>query len=105
VRDISPAAEETRRNGSKIEIVVAKLSWNDTIDKIPTTFVSLAPEKLVIEEHADLLVGVFHIMWSDMPRRRTYRLRLQDLVSGSGDYFGTSLKCGFSEEDLLGEGN
>jgi hypothetical protein len=105
LRDISPAADKGHRNSSKIEIVVTKLSWKNATDKIPTTFVSLAPEKLVIEEHADLLVGVFHIMWSDMPRRRTYQLRLQELVSGSGDYFGTSLKCGSSEEDLLRESN
>jgi hypothetical protein len=99
MRDISPVEEH--RNLSKIQVVVTKLSWKDAADKIPTTFLPLAPEKLVLEEFTDLLVGVFHIMWSDMPRRRTYLLRLQDLVSSSGDYSGSKLKCGASEDDLL----
>ncbi len=99
MRNISPV--EDQRNLSKIQVVITKLSWKDAADKIPTTFVPLAPEKLVLEEFADLLVGVFHIMWSDMPRRRTYVLCLQDLVSGSGDYAGTMLKCGTSKDDML----
>jgi len=99
VGSISPVEEH--RNLSKIQVVVTKLSWKDVADKIPTTFVPLAPEKLVIGEYADLLVGVFHIMWSDMPKRRTYLLRLQDLVSISGDYAGTKLKCGTSNDDVL----
>ncbi len=83
-----------------ISVVQRKLKWGDNRDKIPTALVPLAPEKLVVEKNMDVLVGVFHIMWDDMPRRRTYQLRLQDLVSGSGEYFGSSLKCGPSEVDF-----
>ena len=102
VGDIFPASKKGRRNEGNVHVVVKKVSWSKSLEKIPTTFVPLAPEKLIVEENIDLLVGVFHIMWADMPRRRTYRVRLQELVSGSGNYFGTRLKCGQSN-DLLRE--
>jgi hypothetical protein len=79
------------------------LSWKNAPGKIPTTLVPLAPEKILLGENADLLVGVFHIMWADMPRRRTYPICLQDLISNSGDYLGTRLSCGTLEKDLLGK--
>jgi len=85
----------------KTSISIKKLDWSETRGQIPTAFVSLAPEKLIVEEDIDVLVGLFHIMWDDMPRRRTYRLRLRDVVTASGDYFGTSLACGSLEKDLL----
>ncbi|MHB8567992.1 MAG: hypothetical protein ACYC7D_14435 [Nitrososphaerales archaeon] len=62
--------------------------------KIPTTFVPLAPEDIDIrDEEADLLFGLFHIMWKDMPRPRTYRIRLVDKISSSGKYIGCTLEC------------
>jgi hypothetical protein len=76
----------------KISIYVTKLRTIDS--KIPTTFVPLAPEKLLFDDNADVLVGLFHIMWEDMPRRRTYKLCLKELVSSFGDYSGSSLVCG-----------
>jgi hypothetical protein len=88
-------------NDPKITFVRMKLSLSDARGKIPTSFLSLSPDRLIVEENIDVLVGVFHIMWDDMPRRRTYQIRLQDLVSKSGDYFGTSLKCGTSKDDVL----
>ena len=80
--------------------VVRKLSLGDKRDKIPTTFVPMAPEKLVVEENIDVLAGVFHIMWEDMPCRRTYRLALQDLVSPDGYYIGADLRCGSMRTSL-----
>ena len=82
-------------------MVVRKLALGKNERKIPTAFVSLAPEKLITSDKVDVLVGLFHIMWDDMPRRRTYRIRLQDLVSGSGDYSGASLICGALMDDIL----
>jgi len=70
---------------------------DDQWEKIPTTLVSMAPDKLLIEKDIDVLVGVFHIMWEDMPRRRTYKIRLCDAVSFDGTYVGCSLKVGFSQ--------
>ncbi|MCL4518849.1 MAG: hypothetical protein M1587_06595 [Thaumarchaeota archaeon] len=61
--------------------------------KIPTTFVPLSPEKLLYGDEADLLFGLFHIMWADMPRRTTYRVRLADLVTREGEYAGCKLAC------------
>jgi hypothetical protein len=40
-------------------------------------------------------------MWDDMPRRRTYKIQLQELISNSGDYTGTCLKCGHSNVNFL----
>jgi hypothetical protein len=98
-RRTSSSADKSDPDG-KTSIIVKKLNWKEKRDKIPTTFVSLAPEKLVIENGIDILVGVFHIMWDDMPRRRTYQIRLSDLVTSVGDYSGTSLTCG-NYKDLL----
>lgn len=84
-------------------LVVKKLKLGKNEGKIPTSLVSLAPEKIIVNGSIDVLVGLFHIMWEDMPRRRTYRLRLQDLVSSSGDYSGAGLICGASMKDILRE--
>ena len=84
-----------------MQVVRVNLSWKNAPNKIPTTLVPLAPEKVVLGTNADLLVGVFHIMWADMPRRRTYSICLQDLISNSGDYLGARLRCGALEKDLL----
>ncbi len=64
--------------------------------KIPTTFVPLAPEKLAIDRsEVDLMCGVFHIMWSDMPSPRTYGVKLSERLSFDGEYLGCSVVCTF----------
>ncbi|MGI0084618.1 MAG: hypothetical protein ACREBQ_06005, partial [Nitrososphaerales archaeon] len=45
------------------------------------------------EDSADLLCGLFHIMWADMPKPSTYALKLADLFSFSGEYLGSRLEC------------
>ncbi|MDG6908558.1 MAG: hypothetical protein JRN20_22550 [Nitrososphaerota archaeon] len=59
---------------------------------IPTTFVHLAPDKIVLEAKIDILFGLFHIMWKDMPRPRCYRVKLSELVNGKGLYLGCFLQ-------------
>ncbi len=86
-----------------IQVVRRELFWKDAPSEIPTTFVPLSPEKIILNQTADLLVGVFHIMWSDMPRPRTYPLCLQDVISASGEYLGTKLRCGNPGKDLFGD--
>ena len=98
---ISLPAYTGARDEEKSSIVIKRLAWKNDL-KIPTTLVTLAPDKLIIEENIDVLVGVFHIMWEDMPRRRTYRVRLEDVVSSTGDYIGAGLRCE-SSEDLFQE--
>ena len=79
----------------RIVTVVRYLDTSNFGNKIPTTFVPLGPEKILIEGAGiDVLVGVFHIMWEDMPRRRTYAIRLAESVSLEGRYLGASLNCG-----------
>lgn len=64
--------------------------------KIPTTFIALAPERIIFDTTgADVLCGVFHIMWSDMPTRRSYGLRLADKYSWEGERSGCFLICTF----------
>jgi hypothetical protein len=71
-------------------------------EKIPTTFVNLAPEKIVLDLIGiDLLGGVFHIMWSDMPARRTYGIRLADHYTSDGSSIGSSLVCTFPRERII----
>jgi hypothetical protein len=84
-----------------VTLVAKKLYLGTSGGKIPTAFVPLAPDKLVVKNDIDVLVGVFHIMWEDMPRRRTYQIRLQDLISESGEYFGTRLRCGSDQRELI----
>ena len=69
--------------------------------KILTTFVPLAPEKILVDKKIDLLVGLFHVMWEDMPRPMTYRIRLADLVAKSGNYLGSQIECGFPERHVI----
>jgi hypothetical protein len=96
--------EENRNKASHVkaqkpaDISVKTLPFSDS--KIPTTFIPLSPEKLEYGKYADVLVGVFHVMWEDMPRRRTYKIRLRDFVARSGDCIGTSLMCDTSEINL-----
>ena len=78
----------------KFVTVLKILSKSARDEKIPTSLVSLSPDKIVAENQIDVLVGLFHIMWQDMPRPRTYSIRLADLISFEGEYIGTSLKRG-----------
>ena len=69
---------------------------------IPTTLVPLSPEKIFFENNeADLLFGLFHIMWRDMPRRRVYKLRLLERISFAGEYIGSSLVCHNPDKKIL----
>ncbi len=75
---------------------------NSEREKIPTTFVNLAPEKIVLDlVGIDVLGGVFHIMWSDMPARRTYGVRLSDHYTHDGTSAGSSLICTFPTERII----
>ncbi|MHB1908688.1 MAG: hypothetical protein ACYCQJ_07420 [Nitrososphaerales archaeon] len=70
--------------------------------KIPTTFVPLCPEKIGWDKNCvDLLCGVFHIMWSDMPNPRTYGVKLSDQFSKEGRYLGSVLVCTFPRRTLI----
>ena len=76
-----------------------ELSSSENRGKIPTTFIPLVPEKLAIDgKGIDLLFGVFHIMWSDMPSRRTYAIRLCDTISNDGSYLGSELVSSFPKD-------
>jgi hypothetical protein len=88
---------EARKTSRKIVTVIKALTKTGHNEKIPTSLVSLSPDKLLAEKHIDVLVGLFHIMWEDMPRPRTYSIRLADLVSFEGDYVGAALNEGKSE--------
>ena len=68
---------------------------------IPTTLVPLAPDKMCIEKELDVLFGLFHIMWSDMPKPMTYRIRLAEHVTTLGDYSGCCLRVGFPRSHTI----
>ncbi len=68
---------------------------------IPTTFVPLAPDKIFSGEQIDLLFGVFHIMWKDMPKPKGYSLRLAEEISSEGSYLGCRLKYGFMHTETI----
>ncbi|HZW55103.1 MAG TPA: hypothetical protein VFF30_02340 [Nitrososphaerales archaeon] len=80
--------------GQTPEIVIIHLETFRGDNKIPTTFIPLAPDALrITQDGLDVLSGVFHIMWRDMPQPRTYRLRLSNLISFDGEYAGCWLEC------------
>ncbi len=81
--------------------MVKLVTENTPSEKIPTSLVSLSPDKILAEKQIDVLVGLFHIMWEDMPRPRTYSLRLADLVNFEGDYVGSALNRGPSGSNVL----
>ena len=84
-------------------LTVVKILSEDqsTREKIPTSLVSLSPDKILAGKQIDVLVGLFHIMWEDMPRPRTYSLRLADLVSFDGEYVGSVLNRGPAESSAI----
>lgn len=81
--------------------VTATIRPQPIVAKIPTTFVPLAPDRILVDKEIDLLVGLFHIMWEDMPHRRTYSLRLADIVSKNGNYVGCQIECGFPHKQII----
>ncbi|MGA2876629.1 MAG: hypothetical protein ABSE82_13960 [Nitrososphaerales archaeon] len=78
-----------------VETVIETLRTEGKRAIIPTTFVPLSPDKLLFGKEIDLLFGLFHIMWQDMPKPRTYTARLADKVTREGNYMGCCLVCGF----------
>jgi hypothetical protein len=78
------------------ETIVKSLPLEKERGVIPTTFVPLAPDKIVlVEDRLDVLFGLFFIMWRDMPRPMAFRIRLSDQVTANGAYAGCYLKFGF----------
>ena len=70
-----------------------QLGKNEKLTTIPTTLIPLSPFEITFEgSTADILHGLFHIMWKDMPRPRTYKLRLSERVSEKGEYIGPFLE-------------
>jgi hypothetical protein len=78
----------------KVETVIESLETEKERAVIPTTFVPLAPDRILIGEDIDVMFGLFHIMWKDMPKPQTYPIRLADRVTMQGNYLGCSLECG-----------
>jgi len=92
---VSPLYLSSSRKINKPDTKIIQLPTEGRRGTIPTTFVPLAPTELSFDgKRADLLFGVFHIMWRDMPRPRTYEVRLADYVSEEGSYVGCALLCG-----------
>jgi hypothetical protein len=78
------------------ETIVKPLAVGKERGVIPTTFVPLAPDKIAfVEKKLDILFGLFFIMWRDMPRPMTFRVRLSDQITTDGEYEGCFLKFGF----------
>ena len=55
---------------------------------IPTTFIPLAPDQNLDRREIDVLFGLFHIMWKDMPKPRTYPFRLSRPSNKTGKLLG-----------------
>jgi hypothetical protein len=90
--------------GSKVrfEIFVKRLPTNINAREIPTTFLALSPDKIQFEQgRADLLFGVFHMKWSDMPKPSTYAIKISDPVVSDGTYVGTQLECKYPKELVI----
>lgn len=98
MRELSPI--KTIRIGKKsFKIVLTELKTSKERAKIPTTFLPLSPDKIPFQQgSADVLCGLFHIMWADMPKPTTYELRLADLFSSSGEYQGSRLECAYPKK-------
>ncbi len=84
-----------------METIVKTLDTSRETTKIPTTFIPLAPDKILVDEKIDLLVGLFHIMWEDMPHPKTYRIKLADCVSKEGTYVGSQVEYGFPRRHVV----
>ena len=76
-----------------IETVIESFETEERV-VIPTTFVPLAPDRILIGDEIDVLFGLFHIMWKDMPKPRIYPIRLAERLTKRGSYLGCSLECG-----------
>jgi hypothetical protein len=94
------ASRKTKKFTS--ETVTGQLESDHKRAKIPTTFIALAPERLSFgSSEVDLLSGVFHIMWQDMPRPLSYGVKLTDSLSSDGNYLGCVLVCTFPQEKSI----
>jgi hypothetical protein len=92
-------AIEKGKNGTSGDAVVTESECQPKRTKIPTTFVPLSPELISLgSSQIDLLCGVFHIMWQDMPKPRSYGLKLMEGLSFDGDYLGCALVSTFPKE-------
>jgi hypothetical protein len=99
-------SSKTRTNSKsekfRRETIFAKIQSDHKSTKIPTTFVPLAPERISFGPRGvDILSGVFHIMWQDMPNPRSYGIRLTDNFSLVGEYLGCILVCTFPREKSI----
>jgi hypothetical protein len=83
-----------RKQARNVETIVKPLKTEKKRGVIPTTFVALSPDKMSFAKEVDVLYGLFHIMWEDMPRPRTYVIRMAEQVTRSGDYAGCCLLAG-----------
>ena len=78
----------------KTVTIVKRLNTSPVREKTPTVFVPLTPERFVFDDTgADLLYGLFHFAWRDMPSPRTYVVRLADAIGRDGKYKGSFLMC------------
>ena len=90
------------RTRARLETVVKELAPPKERGKIPTTFVPLSPDEIPFDaEGADVLDGVFHVMWSDMPEPRTYAMKLSDRVAPDGRRLGCRLECHYPRQSLV----
>ncbi len=87
----------------KTETVVSTLKPPKEPAVIPTTFVPFAPEKIHILEGkvADVLCGLFHVMWKDMAQPSTYPMRLSEKIDSNGIYSGCSFEYGRIEKKVI----
>ncbi len=93
-----PAFEGTTSMDSKLHIQVFTFDLEITHlqRETPTTFVPLCPDRIRFDNGmADLLFGVFHVKWADMPKPSTYALKISDSVSREGSYIGAKLETKF----------
>jgi hypothetical protein len=94
----NPPVESTTSAESKfhIQIFTSDLEISHLQRETPTTFVPLCPDRIKFDNGmADLLFGVFHVKWADMPKPSTYALKISDLVSREGSYIGARLETKF----------
>jgi hypothetical protein len=76
------------------EVYRKQLASENMPKETPTTFVPLTPEKIQFEEDSvDVLFGLFHVKWSDMPRPATYSVKIAERLTSEGVYLGTRLEC------------
>ena len=93
--------DKSSRTTRSAETIVKSLTTVEKREVIPTTFVPLSPDKILLGREIDILFGLFHIMWKDMPRPMTYKIRLAELITNDGEYIGVCLKYGIARTKSL----